>query len=60
MQVLFDRISVYLEVGDLFRIIEVRTVMILRTGITITIYLAKKKGLQSSNMLKSCLVRQGL
>lgn len=44
MQVLFDRISVYLGVGDLFRIIEVRTVMILRTGITITIYLAQKKG----------------
>lgn len=43
MQVLFDQKSVYLAVRDLFRIIEVRTVLILRTRITITTYLAQKK-----------------
>ena len=42
MQVLFDRKSVYLRVRELFRIIEVRTALILRTRLTITICLAKQ------------------
>lgn len=42
MQVLFDRISVYLGVRELFRIIEIRIVLILRTRLTITIYFKKK------------------
>ena len=60
MQVLCDRILVYLGVRELFRITKVRTVLILRTRITVTVYLAQKKSLQSLNMLKSCLVKQRL
>ena len=43
MQVPFDQTSVYLGVRERFRIIEVRTVLILRTRLTITVCLAKKK-----------------
>lgn len=43
MQVLCDRILVYLGVRELFRITKVRTVLILRTRITVTVYLAQKK-----------------
>ena len=43
MQVLCDRILVYLGVRELFRITKVRTVLILRTRITVTVYFPQKK-----------------